>query len=256
MCLILFSYQTHPHFPLILAANRDEFYERPTERAHWWEDSPRLLAGKDLKAGGTWMGVHQSGKIAALTNIRDLSKPQKENAPSRGEIVTNFLLGVQSPEAFVQDLGRVGDAYNGFNLLAGYVDDLYWYSNESLAYKKVSPGIHGLSNHLLDTPWPKVEKGKAALTELVDREIDIEALFHMLYDQEIAPDAQLPATGVSLEWERVLSAMHIRSEGYGTRVSTVILVDKQGKVYFEERAFVPKGESLVFSLHFPTKQTK
>ncbi|MEM7369308.1 MAG: NRDE family protein [Bacteroidota bacterium] len=252
MCLIIFAYQAHPKFPLILAANRDEFYERPTQRIHWWDQDPQLLAGKDLKAGGTWMGVHTSGRFAALTNFRDLSQ-EKKDAPSRGKLVLDFLQGSHSPSQFLRQLQPSSSQYSGYNLLVWEKGELAWQSNMQKEWERVRPGIHGLSNHLLDTPWPKVEKGKRSMESIVSnqKEISVEDLFALLSDRSIATDAQLPQTGVSLKWERLLSAMHIESEGYGTRVSTVIMIDHRGKVFVEERAFAPKGEALTFTLTFP-----
>lgn len=255
MCLIIFAYKIHPQYPLILAANRDEFYARPTERIHWWNDDKQLLAGRDLKAGGTWMGLHQSGRLAALTNYRDLST-EKDNAPSRGQLVVDFLQSSLSPQEYLDRLHPVSGQYSGYNLLTWEKEQLFWQSNMASQWETVSPGIHGLSNHLLDTSWPKVDKGKQALKEILESEdndtsISVESLFALLGDREIAKDEFLPQTGVPMKWERLLSAMHIESDGYGTRVSTVIIVDRHGKVFVEERAFVPEGNPLNFILTFP-----
>lgn len=254
MCLILFAYKAHPNYPLILAANRDEFYARPTQRAHWWEEYPGIFAGKDLKAGGTWMGIHRSGRIAALTNYRDLSLPQKDG-PSRGELVTNFLLDDGGTERYLASVQNVGHLYNGFNLLVGNADDLWWYSNEAEHIKKIQPGIHGLSNHLLNTSWPKVDKGKVGLEDIISKQeiVSAEPLFSLLRDQEIAADAALPDTGISIEMERMLSAMFISSESYGTRVSTVLMVDKNGLFTFEERAFYPVDAPIRAEFQSPNK---
>ena len=250
MCLILFAYQAHPLYPLIVAANRDEFYDRPAARAGWWEHQPGLLAGKDLQAGGAWMGVHRSGRFAAITNYREPGKVIA-GAPSRGDLVTAYLAGNGSPEAYLHDLSVRGGQYNGFNLLTGDAGQLHYYSNRAGKPQALTPGIYGLSNHLLNTPWPKIRKGKARLTHLLSTHFGPENLFEILLDRNMAPDHQLPETGVSMEWERMLSAMFIQSPVYGTRVSSVLMVDRHGEVYFEERAYIPKGEPVTarFSLH-------
>jgi uncharacterized protein with NRDE domain len=245
MCLILFAHQCDPRYHLVIAANRDEFYARPTERSHWWGESPDLLAGKDLQAGGSWMGVSESGHFAALTNFRDPTGI-KPNAPSRGDLVTGFLRSADSPETYLNELLPKVDQFNGYNLLLGKGEQLLWQSNEATGWAEVDPGVHGLSNHLLDTPWPKVDKGRAGLTSWVAEQGETEALFSLLSNPVLAPDDQLPQTGVSLEWERKLSPMYIESSTYGTRVSTVILFSKTGQIYWEERAYVPAGEARIF----------
>ncbi|WNJ19372.1 NRDE family protein [Pontibacter sp. G13] len=250
--MILFAKDVHPDYPLILAANRDEFYARPTARLDWWKDHPEVLAGRDLKAGGTWMGLSRSGRFSALTNFRDPSNI-KEDAPSRGDLVSDFLKGHQSPAEYLAEVETNMKAFNGFNLLVGDQHELWWVSNEADQGKQqLSPGIYGLSNAILDTPWPKVLRGKAALAEIVGQsgKISPEPLFSMLKDPTIAPDSDLPQTGVPLEWERKLSAMYIAypDSGYGTRVSTVCWVDRSGNWFVEERAYVPAGEPKSFRL--------
>ena len=244
MCLILFAHQLDPRYSLVIAANRDEFYIRPTERSHWWGGSPNLLAGKDLQAGGSWMGVSEGGNFAALTNFRD---PQgiKPNAPSRGDLVTGFLRHPGSIESYLHQILPQSDSFNGYNLLLGQGERLLWQSNEAEGWETVEPGVHGLSNHLLDTPWPKVQKGKLDITNWVQQQGVVEGLFSILKDSELAADSQLPQTGVSLEWERRLSPMYIESSSYGTRVSTVILFSRTGQIYWEERAYVPAGETQI-----------
>ncbi|MEW6334494.1 MAG: NRDE family protein [Thermodesulfobacteriota bacterium] len=237
MCLILFAWQHHPDYPLILAANRDEFYERPTAPAAFWQDARGLLAGRDLRAGGTWLGVTRGGRFAALTNYRDPAA-LKEVAPSRGELVSGYLHGRRTPEAYLRRLRPEAARYNGFGLLAGNPDQLHYFSNRG-GSSAVSPGIHGMSNHLLDTPWPKVERGKQALEGLLERERtpSTESLLALLADRSRPPDERLPATGVGLEWERVLSPLFIESPLYGTRSSTVLTIDRRGCVTFVERLF-------------------
>lgn len=237
MCLILFAWKMHKNFPLILAANRDEFYERPTAPAAFWEDDPGLLAGRDLREGGTWLGITRKGRLAALTNYRDPST-LKDGAPSRGKLVSNFLRGRRAPAAYLHWLSTRAARYNGFGLLVGNLDELCYFSNRGTQVPLL-PGIHGISNHLLDTPWPKVERGKQAFRDLLEREKkpSPEALLTLLSDRSRPPDHRLPATGVGMEWERVLSPLFIESPVYGTRSSTVLVIDRSGRVTFIERVF-------------------
>jgi uncharacterized protein with NRDE domain len=238
MCLILFAINSHPVYKLIFAANRDEFYERPSAPASFWGDAPDLLAGRDLRAGGTWLGITREGKIAAITNYRDPGA-MKNHAPSRGMLVTNYLLGGKGPVEYLESLQQDAGKYNGFNLLVGGPDTLYWYSNCGKGIHAVSSGVHGLSNHLLDTSWPKVCRGKASLARLISAEgsPSPEALFDMLRDRRIAHDEALPSTGVGIEMERLLSPLFIKISDYGTRSSTVFCIDRKDRVWFMERTF-------------------
>ncbi len=235
MCLILFSYDQHPKYQLILAANRDEFLERPTAPAASWDEYPGLFAGRDLKAGGTWMGITADLRFAAITNYRDPAT-EKKSAPSRGDLVLDYLKGEMHPEAYLHALEKRAADYNGYNLLLGSGNDLWYYSNKENLIRKVRPGIHGLSNHLMNTPWPKVEKGKSRLqTVTASEEVSSDALIALLKDPHVAPDDALPSTGVPLEWERMLSPMFIQAPHYGTRASTVLLIDRAGTVTFVEQ---------------------
>ncbi|MEZ4827105.1 MAG: NRDE family protein [Bacteroidia bacterium] len=247
MCLILFAWQAHDRFPLIVAANRDEFYARPTQRAHWWEDHPAILAGKDLLAGGTWLGVSDTGRFSAVTNFREPHNI-KADAPSRGALVSDFLGSSVSSPAYMDQLSARGAGYNGFNLLTFDGKSMGWYSNRAEKPLPLTGGIYGLSNHLLNTSWPKVEKGMNMLKQTIDQKDfpDREELFHFLADEALAPDENLPQTGVSKEWEKRLSAICIKSPEYGTRVSTVVMIDREGHVFFEERAHVPEGSPARF----------
>lgn len=240
MCLINFQFDGHPKYKLILAANRDEFYLRPTETAHFWKDHPTLLAGRDLMQMGTWLGVTTSGRIAALTNFRDPSVPDADKI-SRGAIVRNFLSSDIAPREFLENL--VPEDYAGFNLLAGNANQLFYYNNLDAKAEEVEPGIHGLSNHFLDTPWPKVVKGTMYLERYLsdNQEIRIEDLFAFLQDADQADEGELPDTGVGAQWERVLSPMFILTPEYGTRSSTVLLVGHDGHITFAERVY-EKGE--------------
>jgi uncharacterized protein with NRDE domain len=201
---------------------------------------PDILAGRDLKRNGAWLGVSQTGRIAAITNYREPAL-RYENAPSRGHLVSNFLAGLKSPENYLNHIKSSGHRYNGFNLIVGDGSGLFYYSNMADNIKKLKPGLFGLCNHLLDTPWPKVEKGKATLGALLDgkQTIDIEDIFSILNDRSYPPDDTLPDTGVGLSWERVLSPLFIFSPDYGTRSSSVVFVERTGKLTFAERTFDP-----------------
>ncbi|MCX5839439.1 MAG: NRDE family protein [Deltaproteobacteria bacterium] len=237
MCLILFAWKMHENFPLVLAANRDEFYERPSAAAAFWEDAPDLLAGRDLREGGTWLGITRAGRFAALTNYRD-PESLKIGAPSRGGLTSNYLRGRDIPEAYLNRIRHDADRFNGFSLLVGDPAGLFYFSNRG-ALQRLKPGIYGLSNRLLDTPWPKVERGKTALLALLKQKKDLlpEALFALLTNRTRPPDDRLPDTGVGLTWERILSPLFIESPVYGTRSSTVLLIDRRGSVTFAERVF-------------------
>ena len=243
MCLILLAWQVSPGYPLILAANRDEVYARPTAPAHFWTDRPDVLAGRDLDKGGTWLGVTRGGRLAAVTNYRDGRGPRR-GIRSRGELVSSFLASNQNTNDYLQQVRQRGADYDGFNLLAGTLDGLFYYSNRGEHPTELEPGVHGLSNHLLDSPWPKVERGKKALAGLgnADRHELIDGLLAVLADQTQPPDHALPDTGVGQDWERALATAFIRTPEYGTRSSTVLLVDVAGTVSFIERTHSTSGD--------------
>ncbi|MDX1434255.1 MAG: NRDE family protein, partial [Gammaproteobacteria bacterium] len=207
MCLILFSWQRHPRYALVFAANRDEYHARATAPAAFWKDAPRVLAGRDLEGGGTWAGITVGGRFAALTNFRS-GTTTRSGAPSRGALVADYLRATTPPAAYVSGVSERGADYNGFNLLAGAVGadggELYWCSNRAGAPRRLEPGMHGISNHLLDTPWPKVVDGKRALASLIDGDapLDPERVLALLADTRAATDDALPETGVGLELER------------------------------------------------------
>ena len=237
MCLIFLSLNNHPTYKFILAANRDEFYHRKTAAADFWEDHPQILGGRDLEAMGTWLGMTRSGKVSLLTNYRD-PKNINPDAPSRGRLVSDYLEGTVRAETYLKEIESDGSQYNGFNLITGTMDDLWYFSNYSKSIKKLRAGLHGLSNHLLDTPWPKVVRGKERIQRILQQStIGTDALFEFLYDEQRAPDAQLPDTGIGMERERTLSSMFIKSPNYGSRCSTVILVNQQNHVVFAERVY-------------------
>jgi len=241
MCLIVLAWRTQAPYRLIVAANRDEYFLRPAAPAGFWDDHPGVLAGRDLEAGGTWLGITLGGRFAALTNYRNPAE-KRSGAPSRGALVSEFLTGKAAPKAYVQELEKRGSEYNGFGLLVGDAGSMYFLSNRGSHAVRVEPGVHGLSNHLLDTPWPKVEKGKAKLAARLDQPFDAEAAFALLDDTERARDGELPSTGVSLELEERLSAIRIPAVGgYGTRCSTVLALGMDGKIEFHERSYREDG---------------
>jgi uncharacterized protein with NRDE domain len=241
MCLILFAYRVVPGAPLIVAANRDEYFARPAAPAALWADHPGVLAGRDLSAGGTWLGVSRAGRFGALTNFRNPAD-HRNDAPSRGGLVKGFLTGRMSATSYVHGLAREAKPYNGFCLLVGDSDHLFFYSNRAEAPLEVEPGIHGLSNHPLDTPWPKVVKGRAGLTQLTGSPFSIDDYLALLDDTVPADERELPQAGVDIERERRLSSLRILSAGYGTRCSTVVRITSAGTIDFAERTYRANGE--------------
>lgn len=240
MCLIFIALKHHPKYKLIVAANRDEFYARKTAAASFWQDHPDILGGRDLEAMGTWLGMTRQGRICMVTNFRDL-RNIKSNAPSRGHLVTEFLLEKNAAETFLSKLQPHARRYNGFSLIAGTVDELFYLSNYKEGIIQLNSGLFGLSNHLLETPWPKVEKGKRAIQDLLKAQlVNRDDLFDVLSDETIGPDDLLPDTGVGLERERMLSPAFIKSPKYGTRCSTVVMVDYNDNVVFHERVYHPE----------------
>jgi uncharacterized protein with NRDE domain len=236
MCLLTFAYNAHPDYPLVFAGNRDEFYERPTDPAAFWEDAPHVLAGRDRKAGGTWMGVARTGHWGVVTNVRAPGTYRPE-ARSRGALVSEYLVETPDPETYLQQVADESEAYNGFNLLLGTPDQLLYLSSQEGVVHSVAPGIHGLSNDRLDTPWPKVEQATADLRRCLEDAVEPEALLALLDQRTPFAEERLPDTGVGAETERLLSPMFIESENYGTRCSTVLLIDRAGHVTFVERTF-------------------
>jgi len=229
MCLAVFALDVHPRYWLVLAANRDEYYLRPARPAVMWDEE--LAAGQDLQSGGTWLGVSLAGRIAFLTNVRD-GGPADEAAPTRGQLVVDFLRG---ENAFLDRLHREGRRYNGFNIVFGDRHGLSYYTNRGESEGTLAAGVHGLSNHHLGTPWPKVARATEALEAALERDDLVEAAFDLLMDRTVPPDAALPDTGVGIALERVLSPAFVEAPGYGTRSSTVVLMGHDGEVRFEER---------------------
>ena len=254
MCLISFSWQPEAKFPLILVANRDEFYARPTEQVHYWQDNPDILGGRDLQANGSWLAVNKKGRFAAVTNFREI--PVIQGELSRGNLVRDFLETDQSPEEYLEIIHRQADKYSGFNLLIGDKHGIFYYSNRMNKIIGLKPGVHALCNHLLDTPWPKLNAAKQGLSSAIncDNHCQPETLISMMNDASQASDATLPSTGISLERERLLSSRFIASNDYGTRNTSVLMLDDKGKLRWLEQNYSEqgvKGEQLEFTLDFP-----
>ncbi|SRR6266568_833950 len=238
MCLLSFAIDSHPRYRLVLAANRDENFVRPTEAARFWDSTPQILAGRDVEAGGTWLGVSRNGRLAALTNYYGPDEYAQDKL-SRGWLIKDFLSGDLSPDGYLEYLHRTGDRYNGFGLVFGDSAGLNYYTNRGPAISGLTAGVHGLSNHLLDTRWPKVVTIKSGLQRVIANAdvIDPEDLFILLSDRTRYHDSLLPDTGVGIGRERSLSSIFVTRDEFGTRCSTVILVDSDNRMYFLERSF-------------------
>ncbi|MEQ7920032.1 NRDE family protein [Xanthomonas sp. WHRI 1810A] len=241
MCLIVFAWRpSHPQ-PLVLAANRDEFYARPTQPLAQWKDAPQVYAGRDLEAGGTWLGINADGRFAALTNIRNPDQPLGRR--SRGELVAQFLTNDLSMDEYLLAVADRAGEYGGFNLLVGNREELYFLSAIDPVPRPLSEGVYGVSNAGLDTPWPKLVKAKAALSAQLN-DPQPARLFDFLADADVAPVADLPETGVGLATETLLSSVFIASPTYGTRASTVLIVNADGRRQLIEHSFGPYGGRL------------
>jgi uncharacterized protein with NRDE domain len=250
MCILFIAVKQHPLYPLIIAANRDEFHDRPTQSSHFWPEHKAILAGKDLRAGGTWMGINKKGDIAALTNIRAPGK-ERSNAVSRGELVTNFLRLLNNKNNYLSTLQNTHLDYNGYNLLFGNLTQLQVYNSFDNTAFELEEGVYGLSNASLDSPWPKLDIGKSALAHYCQHHnnLNFEHLFELLGNNLPAKDEDLPDTGISKELEKVLSSIFIKSPEYGTRSSTILLINSQQQVYWEERTFNASGKKINTNVH-------
>jgi uncharacterized protein with NRDE domain len=248
VCLILLAWRVHPQFPCVLAANRDEFFSRPAVPAQWWSDHTQLLAGRDVLAGGTWLGITKQGRFAGLTNFRQPGALAVA-ARSRGMLVMDLLNSDQVLSQSLAQLQDVGPNYNGFSVLFSDGQRLGVYESTSGSGRELQPGVYGLSNHLLDTPWPKVKQAKSRLAAALQSLPDTADLLELLRDDRPAPDGMLPRTGVSQEWERLLSSAFIRAPGYGTRCSTLICIDARDGVRFDEWSWDTTG-TLSGEVHF------
>ncbi|WP_232319175.1 NRDE family protein [Sporosarcina ureae] len=252
MCLLAFQLQSHPKYQLVMMANRDEAYGRPTAPANFWSDYPDILAGRDLEQMGTWLGINTQGKVAALTNYRDFALPQTGKF-SRGHIVSSYLQSNLSAHDFMEQLHTHREDYAGCNVLVGSAEEMFYYSNIEQSIQQLPNGTHGLSNALLNTPWPKVDKTKALLAEYLQQveTIDRDILFGMMQRAERFPTELLPDTGVGEDLESLLSSIFIASKDYGTRCTTVLTIDQENHVEFEERTY-EKGAFITaqkFSFH-------
>ncbi len=260
MCLILFSFQQHRDFPLVLAANRDERFDRATRLAQFWPDAPHLLAGKDMEAGGTWMGITRAGRFAAVTNFRGHTTAL--GTLSRGQLCTDFLQSDVPSQTYVEQVLAKASHFAGFNLLVFDGEQFFYCNNQTNEARQLTSGLYGLSNGLLDAPWPKIAKGKQGLQFILnEHEIQPELLLSLLHDDQIAEDQQLPKTGVGIERERLLSPLFIRARdhGYGTCSSTALLINSHREVIFHERSYyrepiqsTPTDQQFVFSLESAT----
>ncbi len=249
MCLLALAYQVHPDYPLIVVANRDEFYARPTREAHFWSAHPTVLAGRDLEAGGTWFGVNRAGRWSTVTNFREGCVAPAPH--SRGELPLGFLTGSESAANYSRRMLTHGDDFNGFNLLTGNRDALVYASNRQAGIRSLPPGVYTLSNDFLDTPWPKAELARRELLRVLRDAtvLDSDNLLGVLASRQVFPDRQLPATGIGQEMERTLSPPFIVTPAYGTRSTTALLMSRGGEVIFAEQNFLrgePQGELLRF----------
>ena len=240
MCLILFALRQHPDYPLIVIANRDEYYARPTRDAHWWETDD-IFAGRDLEAGGTWLGVNRQGQFAAVTNVREPGTKTPAQK-SRGELTRNFLSASIEPQDYLQQLAQDDQIYSGFNLLLGSPENLCFHSNRSDNNSVIEPGIYGISNGSFDEPWPKLSSGRTELAAQLATTVDETELMKVLTDSTIAEDHELPDTGVAQDVERLLSSRFIRSTDYGTRACTVVMYDNNNHIHFLEQNFINANE--------------
>ena len=241
MCLILFAYRQHVDYPFVVIANRDEYYARPTRHAQWWDDAD-IFAGRDLEAGGTWLGVNRHGHFAAVTNVREPGSMQA-GKKSRGELTRGYLSATQTAEEYLQQLTPHDQDYAGFNLLLADQRGLWFYSNRNHGIKRIQPGIYGISNGGFDESWPKLSSGKIELATLLAGNIDETELMAILTDHQTAEDHELPTTGVSLDIERLLSSRFIRSPEYGTRACSVVTIDANNQVRFSEQNYTDAEHS-------------
>jgi uncharacterized protein with NRDE domain len=242
MCLLVFAWKAHSRYRLVMAANRDEFHDRPAAPLGAWQDAPHILAGRDLRSGGTWMGVARPDRYAVVTNFRELERPAA-GAPSRGALVQEYLAGTAAPADYCSGLRQRAMDYAGFNLLAGDADTLHYYSNRNgQSSRRLDAGVFGLSNHWLDSPWPKLLRSRARLAGLIaDDRVAADSLFELLADREPADLDETPDTGLPADWERALSSPFVMHDRYGTRCSTVLLVEHGGHTTLLERRFDASG---------------
>jgi uncharacterized protein with NRDE domain len=243
MCLLVLAWMKHPRYRLVAAANRDEFHDRPSAPLAWWTDEAGVLAGRDLRAGGTWMGVTRSGRFGVITNFRDLEAPPAPDAPSRGALVPHYLAGSDAPAPYLARLNGTAAGFAGFNLLIGDVQEICYLSNRDAGGpRKLAAGVYGLSNHRLDTPWPKLVRSRERLAGVLEAgEPALDDLFAILADREVSDEEAGPDTGLPRDFERALSSPFVLHERYGTRCSTVLLAAHDGHTVVCERRFDAGG---------------
>ena len=240
MCLIVVGHCMHPDYPLVLAANRDEYYQRPTVAADFWAQAPEVLAGRDLQGGGTWLGVTRQGRWAALTNVRGAGPAPAGH--SRGLLVSGFLRSTDAPQRYLARVARWGHRFAGFNLLAGDCSEVASFSNRDTGVRLLTPGCYGLSNHLLDSPWPKVEQAKEQFKAVLARPgFKLDLLWPVLSDRQLPNTKSLPETGLDPDLERALGAIFVQLPGYGTRCSTLVAIGRDGHIRMAERRYASDG---------------
>ncbi len=246
MCLLVIAWQSHPRYRLVVAANRDEFHARPAAPLARWPAPQGMLAGRDLRAGGTWLGLGERRHFGVITNFRELQRPRPE-APSRGDLIPGYLGSGLDAAGFLRRLEPDASSYSGFNLLLTDADSLWYASNRAEGFSRpLPPGVYGLSNEFLDTPWPKLRRVRERFeTWLSEPASPADGLFDLLNDRVTATgDEALPQTGIPVEWERVLSSPFVLHPDYGTRASTVLLLEHSGAGYLSERRFDPEGSQI------------
>ena len=240
MCLIVFSWQPVSQQPLLLLANRDEIHARPSAALAQWSDQPSIYAGRDLEAGGSWLGISRQGRFAALTNIRDMSLPL--GAQSRGALVSEYLAIEQSAQTYAQKVAQHTQQYSGFNLLLGDQQSIWYINSRQPRPIRLVPGVYGLCNAGLDTPWPKLVRARSLFAEHLEG--SDQRLFELMQDEQRAEDDQLPDTGVGLPMERMLSSMFIRGENYGTRATSLLRRFADGRTLLDERSYGANAQYL------------
>ncbi|NND71750.1 MAG: NRDE family protein [Rhodothermales bacterium] len=241
MCVAVIAFHAVPGHPLVIVSNRDEFHGRESARAHVWDDDPTVIAGRDLEKGGTWLGTTVTGRVALITNYRELD--DTEYRKSRGHLVSDFLMSSHSASDYAEKSFDHGSDYAGYNLLLFDGESLAYVSNRSTKIEYPDQGVYGLSNHLLETPWPKVLRSKTAVSKYLEdnQALPVEDLIGTMRDTTIAPDEKLPSTGVPIELERALSSVFISGDRYGTRCTTVVSIGNEGQISLTEQTYRPNG---------------
>jgi uncharacterized protein with NRDE domain len=258
MCLLVLAWRAHPRYRLVLAANRDEYHERLSDPLDKWPPPTEILAGRDQRAGGTWLGLDRTRRFGVVTNFRELQRPRR-SAPSRGRLIPEYLSGTEGPEGYLSRLETDAPGYSGFNLVVGDLDQLWYASNRMDRFAQaLPPGVHGLSNEFLDSPWPKLKRVRQGFESWLERQADVSAnmpantsesprpivtdLLALLADGTPAPEGS-PSTGLSPDWERTLSSPFVTHPTYGTRCSTILLIEPSGAAVMFERRFDSRGQA-------------